>query len=87
MNNRGHYEHGETAGENQSAQHKKTVSEPAQHCSINSIHQGISSHAQQSYVAHSTKEGIHQVLLLTAIIQVCNETGPLFYCCALLDTY
>jgi hypothetical protein len=62
----------ETAGDDQSTQHKKTISEPAEHCSIDSSHQGINSHPQQSCVTHSTEEGTHQALLLTAIIQMCN---------------
>lgn len=65
----------ETAGGDQSAQHKKTIIEPTEHCSTDNSHQGINSQSQQSYVTHSTNEGRHRALLLIAIIQMCNRNG------------
>jgi len=65
----------ETAGDDHSTQHKMTISELAEYCSIDSSHQGINSQPQQSCVTHSTKEGTHRALLLRAIIQVCNRNG------------
>jgi hypothetical protein len=75
MNNKARNWHMETAGDDKSTQHKKTISEPAEHSSIDSSHQGINTQPQQSCVTYSTKEGTHRAVLLTVIIQVCNRNG------------